>query len=120
VNWVHTTPGTAMGAGNKMNTETEKVSGTTTFDYLVDASGRAGLISTKYLKNRHVSIYPSFSTSNNPLSPHVHTKIKALIQIFFFYLQALQRKSQKCRRVGLLDRGGMLWEGDAARGESLV
>lgn len=26
--------------------------GTVTFDYLVDASGRAGLISTKYLKNR--------------------------------------------------------------------
>jgi hypothetical protein len=27
--------------------------GTTTFDYLVDATGRAGLISTNYLKNRH-------------------------------------------------------------------
>ncbi|KAK4206968.1 hypothetical protein QBC37DRAFT_105079 [Rhypophila decipiens] len=28
-------------------------SGTITFDYLVDASGRYGLLSTKYLKNRH-------------------------------------------------------------------
>jgi flavine halogenase len=27
-------------------------SGTITFDYLVDASGRAGLMSTRYLKNR--------------------------------------------------------------------
>ena len=27
-------------------------SGTITFDYLVDASGRAGLLSTRYLKNR--------------------------------------------------------------------
>lgn len=27
-------------------------SGTITFDYLVDASGRAGIMSTKYLKNR--------------------------------------------------------------------
>jgi flavine halogenase len=29
------------------------VRGTVKFDYLIDASGRAGLISTKYLKNRH-------------------------------------------------------------------
>jgi hypothetical protein len=29
------------------------VRGTIKFDYLIDASGRAGLISTKYLKNRH-------------------------------------------------------------------
>jgi len=28
-------------------------SGTISLDYIVDASGRAGLISTKYLKNRH-------------------------------------------------------------------
>jgi flavin-dependent dehydrogenase len=27
--------------------------GTLNFDYMIDASGRAGLISTKYLKNRH-------------------------------------------------------------------
>jgi hypothetical protein len=26
-----------------------------TFDYLVDASGRAGIMSTKYLKNRHLN-----------------------------------------------------------------
>ncbi|KAK0486022.1 FAD binding domain-containing protein [Armillaria novae-zelandiae] len=30
-----------------------KISGTTTFKYLIDASGRAGVMSTKYLKNRH-------------------------------------------------------------------
>jgi flavin-dependent dehydrogenase len=30
-----------------------RVTGTTTFDYLVDASGRAGIISTTHLKNRH-------------------------------------------------------------------
>jgi flavin-dependent dehydrogenase len=30
-----------------------RVTGTTTFDYLVDASGRAGIISTGHLKNRH-------------------------------------------------------------------
>ncbi|KAG6866218.1 hypothetical protein C0991_007243 [Blastosporella zonata] len=29
------------------------VTGTTTFNYLIDATGRAGLLSTKYLKNRH-------------------------------------------------------------------
>ncbi|KAF7327989.1 hypothetical protein MKEN_00379500 [Mycena kentingensis (nom. inval.)] len=28
---------------------------TITFDYLVDASGRAGILSTKYLKNRHMN-----------------------------------------------------------------
>jgi hypothetical protein len=28
-------------------------SGTITFDYLIDASGRAGLMSSRYLKNRH-------------------------------------------------------------------
>ena len=31
-------------------------SGTVKFDYLVDASGRAGIISTKYLKNRKVNV----------------------------------------------------------------
>ncbi len=30
-------------------------SGTIKFDYLIDASGRAGLISTKYLKNRRLN-----------------------------------------------------------------
>src|ERR1700742_4599498 len=34
--------------------ETESpISGITTFDYLFDASGRVGIMSTKYLKNRH-------------------------------------------------------------------
>jgi hypothetical protein len=30
--------------------------GTTTFDYLIDATGRAGIMSTKYLKNRHFNV----------------------------------------------------------------
>ncbi|KIK61206.1 hypothetical protein GYMLUDRAFT_43286 [Collybiopsis luxurians FD-317 M1] len=30
-----------------------KIKGSTSFSYLIDASGRAGLLSTKYLKNRH-------------------------------------------------------------------
>ncbi|KAF8907986.1 hypothetical protein CPB85DRAFT_1376443 [Mucidula mucida] len=33
--------------------ELEVLTGTTTFDYLVDATGRAGIMSTQYLKNRH-------------------------------------------------------------------
>jgi flavine halogenase len=32
------------------------VIGTTTFDYLIDATGRAGIMSTKYLKNRHFNV----------------------------------------------------------------
>jgi flavin-dependent dehydrogenase len=31
----------------------QSISGTTTFDYLVDATGRAGIMSTKYNKDRH-------------------------------------------------------------------
>ncbi|KAF9268721.1 FAD/NAD(P)-binding domain-containing protein [Marasmius fiardii PR-910] len=31
----------------------KEISGTIDFDYLLDASGRAGIMSTKYLKNRH-------------------------------------------------------------------
>ena len=32
--------------------KSESISGTIAFDYLVDATGRTGLLSTKYLKNR--------------------------------------------------------------------
>ncbi|KAF9460768.1 hypothetical protein BDZ94DRAFT_1169211 [Collybia nuda] len=32
------------------------ITGTTTFAYLIDASGRAGIMSTKYLKNRHFNM----------------------------------------------------------------
>jgi hypothetical protein len=39
--WTHTTK------------DGEKTSGTTTFGHLIDASGRAGIMSTGYLKNRH-------------------------------------------------------------------
>lgn len=37
------------------NDRAVKVEGTTSFKYLIDATGRAGIMSTKYLKNRHVN-----------------------------------------------------------------
>ncbi|KAJ6593576.1 hypothetical protein B0H19DRAFT_25711 [Mycena capillaripes] len=37
----------------EMPSEPEVVTGTTTFTHLIDATGRAGLMSTTYLKNRH-------------------------------------------------------------------
>lgn len=46
VSWTQVTP-----ENNTIATRT--ISGLTTFTHLIDASGRAGLISTKYLKNRH-------------------------------------------------------------------
>ncbi|KAG6831758.1 hypothetical protein H0H92_007910 [Tricholoma furcatifolium] len=43
-----------LGMGLSHSTaRTVSVTGTTTFDYLIDATGRAGLLSNKYLKNRH-------------------------------------------------------------------
>ncbi|KAE9409345.1 putative halogenase [Gymnopus androsaceus JB14] len=45
VSWSRT-----AGSSNSMPTKT---SGSTTFTHLIDASGRAGLLSAKYLKNRH-------------------------------------------------------------------
>lgn len=47
-NWTFT-PTAADGSEAK----DARVTGTTTFDYLVDASGRTGIISTGHLKNRH-------------------------------------------------------------------
>lgn len=47
--WKHT-PST------RSTTKTEKnspITGSTTFDYLIDATGRTGIISTRYLKNRY-------------------------------------------------------------------
>ncbi|KAF9077887.1 hypothetical protein BDP27DRAFT_1207886 [Rhodocollybia butyracea] len=35
------------------STESDAVQGTTSFKYLIDTSGRAGIMSTRYLKNRH-------------------------------------------------------------------
>lgn len=46
--WAHTRS-TSDGSDAKGS----HITGTTTFDYLVDASGRAGIISTGHLKNRH-------------------------------------------------------------------
>jgi len=31
------------------------IEGETTFDYLIDATGRSGILSTRYLKNRHLN-----------------------------------------------------------------
>lgn len=68
VSWTHTPPPLPLSppasptlstfpcsmhptAGNlKLSTQ---ISGTTTFEYLIDATGRAGIMSTRYLKNRH-------------------------------------------------------------------
>lgn len=46
--WTHSRPST-----DSDELPPHSISGTTTFDYIIDATGRAGLISTKYLKNRH-------------------------------------------------------------------
>ncbi|KAL1696002.1 hypothetical protein GGG16DRAFT_121324 [Schizophyllum commune] len=48
VNWTHTT-NTDSASGSSSG----RATGRTTFDYLVDASGRAGVMSAKYMKNRH-------------------------------------------------------------------
>lgn len=46
--WVHT-----PSSPDEDDAPVAAISGTTTFDYLIDATGRAGLMSTKYLQNRH-------------------------------------------------------------------
>ncbi|KAK0226141.1 FAD binding domain-containing protein [Armillaria fumosa] len=63
--WIHTPPPAPISppASPKVSrdgtdspeilSEPIKFTGTTTFNYLIDASGRAGVMSTKYLKNRH-------------------------------------------------------------------
>ncbi|KAL1710708.1 hypothetical protein EV121DRAFT_285568 [Schizophyllum commune] len=48
VNWTH-----APKDGASSSSSSDRTTGRTTFDYLVDASGRAGVMSTKYMKNRH-------------------------------------------------------------------
>ncbi|KAL0568625.1 hypothetical protein V5O48_013361 [Marasmius crinis-equi] len=63
VSWTHTPPPSPISppASPTLNlkelpssgNETTPIEGTTTFGYLIDASGRAGLMSTTYLKNRH-------------------------------------------------------------------
>lgn len=47
VSWTQTIP---LGSNSKSLTS---ITGTTSFSYLIDASGRAGVLSTSYLKNRH-------------------------------------------------------------------
>ncbi|KAI0064890.1 FAD/NAD(P)-binding domain-containing protein [Artomyces pyxidatus] len=46
-------PTTAAWAHTSISPSTTDSTGNISFDFLVDASGRAGLISTRYLKNRH-------------------------------------------------------------------
>ncbi|KAJ7701001.1 hypothetical protein B0H14DRAFT_3173688, partial [Mycena olivaceomarginata] len=64
VSWSHVPPSTPLSPpappttsttpifSSKPATESEVVTGTTIFTHLIDASGRAGLMSTGYLKNR--------------------------------------------------------------------
>jgi hypothetical protein len=47
--WTHTVATNSCSE----DCEQKSLAGTTSFDYLIDASGRAGLLSTSYLKNRH-------------------------------------------------------------------
>ena len=71
VTWHHTPPPTpisppASPSTLKMSSNVDKssvgqdnppsITGTTTFDYLIDATGRSGIMSTKYLKNRHFNV----------------------------------------------------------------
>lgn len=66
VNWTHTPPpsppsppaspteSTASFIDTpKASSPVQTITGSTTFQYLIDATGRAGIMSTKYLKNRH-------------------------------------------------------------------
>lgn len=51
VSWALTPPG--RGQASCKDTSNTAIRGTTSFKYLIDTSGRAGLMSTKYLNNRH-------------------------------------------------------------------
>ncbi|KAF8829406.1 hypothetical protein HHX47_DHR3000525 [Lentinula edodes] len=51
VSWALTPPG--KGQASCKETSNTAIRGTTSFKYLIDTSGRAGLMSTKYLNNRH-------------------------------------------------------------------
>ncbi|KAJ6558434.1 FAD binding domain-containing protein [Mycena vulgaris] len=57
VSWSHVPPPTPPSPPGSPTTskqlEPNPVTGTTTFTHLIDATGRAGLMSTVYLKNRH-------------------------------------------------------------------
>lgn len=67
VSWTHTPPPCPISppaspiestfspflTGSNIITDTGTVSGETTFTHLIDATGRAGILSARYLKNRH-------------------------------------------------------------------
>lgn len=71
VTWCHTPPPTPISPPASPSTSKTPIkidqpptsqggplliNGTTTFDYLIDATGRAGIMSTKYLKTRHFNV----------------------------------------------------------------
>lgn len=67
VTWTHTplpTPISPPSSPSTSNTDKPSqgqdgplsITGTTTFDYLIDATGRAGIMSTQYLKNRYFNV----------------------------------------------------------------
>jgi hypothetical protein len=51
--WTHASSSSLSFSDLDDDLPTTPTSGTTTFDYLIDATGRAGLMSTNYLNNRH-------------------------------------------------------------------
>jgi flavine halogenase len=53
IQFSHTDPSRPISATWTHSPSQQKVTGTTEFTYLIDASGRAGILSTAYLKNRH-------------------------------------------------------------------
>lgn len=63
VSWSHTPPSRPLsppaspptygGEVNSQKASSGLVTGTTTFTHLIDATGRAGILSTRYLKNRY-------------------------------------------------------------------
>ena len=55
VTWTHTPPSSPLSPSDPPVTSSQpsqSITGSTTFTHLIDASGRAGIMSTKYLKNR--------------------------------------------------------------------
>lgn len=89
-------PGRPVSAGWTMK---DGRSGTISFDYLVDATGRAGVLSTKYLKNRkfnesfrniamwgyfkgNIPPNPGTDRENQPISEGMRGEFVKYMQIF--------------------------------------
>ncbi|KAF8653329.1 hypothetical protein AX16_004029 [Volvariella volvacea WC 439] len=64
VSWTHTPPPTPLSPPASPiltwrsfpSAESASITGQTKFSYLIDATGRAGIMSTRYLKNRHFNM----------------------------------------------------------------